>query len=85
VSLLKTKLVPIGNSRGVRLPKLMIRDAGLGDEVELQVSEGAIIISSARNPREGWADAAKLLHENRADRLLENSTETKFDRDEWKW
>ena len=82
---MKTKLVPIGNSRGVRLPKPMIRDAGLADEVELRVHDGAIIITSAKNTREGWSDAAKLLHERQEDNLLDEPAGTKFDRDEWKW
>jgi antitoxin MazE len=81
----KTKLVAIGNSRGVRLPKPMIRDAGLADEVELRVHDGAIIITSTKNPREGWSEAAKLLHERHEDKLLEEPPGTKFDRDEWTW
>lgn len=42
---MKTKLVSIGNSRGVRLPKPLILQAGLTEEVDLRVRDGAIIIS----------------------------------------
>jgi len=82
---LKTKIGPIGNSRGVRLPKPMIRDAGLGDEVDLQVRDGAIIISSVRNPRAGWAESARRMHDRQEDQLIDVPTDTKFDKDEWKW
>ncbi|MBI4719796.1 MAG: AbrB/MazE/SpoVT family DNA-binding domain-containing protein, partial [Chitinivibrionia bacterium] len=51
---MKTRLVQIGNSRGVRLPKLIIEEAGLNDEVDLQVLEGAVIIRPLRAPRTGW-------------------------------
>ena len=56
---MKTHLVRIGNSRGVRLPKPLIEQAGLSEEVELRVQEGAIIITRARSLRSGWADAAR--------------------------
>ncbi len=48
---MKARLVRIGNSRGIRLPKPIIEQAGLTEEVELRVSEGAIIISASARPR----------------------------------
>ncbi len=51
------KLTKIGNSRGVRLPKTLIEQAGLKDDVELTAREGQIIIANQRKPREGWAEA----------------------------
>lgn len=81
------KLVAIGNSRGVRLPKAMIEQVGLGDEVELEVVDGAIVIRRKRRPREGWAEAAKLLAE-RGEELppeILDMTETEWMRDHWRW
>ena len=54
---MKARLVRIGNSRGVRLPKPLIEEAGLTDEVEVRVREGAVIIVPAARPRSGWAEA----------------------------
>ncbi len=82
---MKSKLVRIGNSRGVRLPKPFIEQAGLVDEVELRVREGAIIISPAHGAREGWAKAAKELRERKEDRLVDGVTPTRFDDEEWQW
>ena len=82
---MRGKLVRIGNSRGVRLPNLMIDQAGLADQVELRVREGAIIISPANGPRDGWAEAAKQLRERQEDRLVDDLTPTRFDDDEWQW
>ena len=82
---MKTRLVQIGNSRGVRLPKLVIEEAGLKDEVELQVHNGTIIISPLRAPRSGWEDAARTLRENSGDYLLDPPTPTSFDEEEWEW
>ena len=82
---MKTRLVQIGNSKGIRLPKTVIAEAQLHDEVELLAEPGRIVILSARRPREGWADAARLMHERNGDHLLYESTATRFDREEWKW
>jgi antitoxin MazE len=81
------KLVAIGNSRGVRIPKAMIEQVGLADEVELEVVDGAIVIRRKRRPREGWAEAAKLLAE-RGEELppeILDMTETEWERDHWRW
>lgn len=81
------KLVAIGNSRGVRIPKAMIEQVGLADEVELEVVDGAIVIRRKRRPREGWAEAAKLLAK-RGEELppeILDMTETEWMRDHWRW
>ncbi len=82
---MKIRLVRIGNSRGIRLPKPIIEEAGLTDEVEVRVREGVIIIAPSVAPRSGWAEAAKQLRERDEDRLLDLPTPTHFDEKEWKW
>jgi len=83
--MMKTKLVSIGNSRGVRIPKPLILQAGLTEEVDLEVRDGAIIISRAGSQREGWSDAAKAMHRRAEDTLLGPITPTCFDEKEWQW
>jgi antitoxin MazE len=82
---MKARLVHIGNSRGVRLPKPLIEEAGLSDEVELRVEQGGIVILPARSPRSGWAEAARELCDQGEDRLLDAPTPTHFDEEEWDW
>lgn len=82
---MKTKIVRIGNSRGIRIPKPLLEQAGLEGEVRLRVVESGIVIESLCEPREGWAAAASLLHERGADRLLNEPTPTDFDESEWAW
>jgi len=82
---MKTRLVRIGNSRGVRLPKPLILQAGLTEDVELQVREGAILIASASRPRAGWAEAARMGHERGDDRPLVGGSSSRFDEEEWEW
>ena len=54
----KTRIVQIGNSRGIRVPKVLLEHAQLPDDVELQAENGRLIVRAARGPRAGWADAA---------------------------
>jgi antitoxin MazE len=82
---MKTRLVRVGNSRGIRLPKPLIEEAGLTDEVELRVRDGAIVIARVVSARSGWAEAARRMRERDEDRLLDAPTPTRFDEREWKW
>lgn len=82
---MKARLIRIGNSRGVRLPKPVIEQAGLQEEVDLQVREGAVILSSRKRPRAGWAEAARDMVGRGDDRLLDQPTPTRFDDAEWHW
>ena len=59
-----TKLTRIGNSRGIRLPKALIEQAGLKDEVELIARDGEILITNIRKPREGWAEAMETAYQH---------------------
>ena len=81
---MKTKLVPIGNSRGVRLPKPLIEEARLEDEVDISVRGDTIVISAARKPREGWAEAAEKVHAEGGDSILIDPVQNEFDKD-WDW
>jgi antitoxin MazE len=82
---MRTRLIRIGNSRGVRLPKPLIEEAGLQDEVELRVQEGVVVIAPSAKAREGWAQAARRLRERGEDRLLDPAMDTRFDREAWQW
>ena len=81
---MKARIVRIGNSRGIRLPKVLLENAQLADEVELQAEPGRIVIRRAARPRAGWASAARRMRERGEDRLLHPPTSTRFDEQEWK-
>lgn len=82
---MKSHIVRIGNSRGIRLPKTLLQEAQLEDEVEIQAEAGRILISKPSQPRAGWAEAARRMREHDEDHLLAPSTPTRFDKEEWKW
>lgn len=80
---MKTRLVSMGNSRGVRLPKPLIEQVGILDEVELLVRNGQIVISPLRAPREGWAAAAAEISADSP--KLDDHASSQFDETEWTW
>jgi antitoxin MazE len=82
----KTRIVRIGNSQGVRIPKPLIAASGLPEEVELEVQEGAIVIRAAGRPRAGWEVSFRRMAELGEDRLLDSEVAaTKWDEAEWEW
>jgi len=82
---MRTHLIRVGNSRGVRLPKTLIEEAGLTDAVEIRVRDGTIVIAGVARARSGWAEAAQRMRERDEDDLLDPYTSTRFDEKEWKW
>ena len=82
----KTRIVRIGNSRGVRLPKPLLDQTGLPDEVEVEAQGNQLIIRPARAPRAGWDDAFASMAAEGDDRLLDGDPPpTSFDRTHWTW
>jgi antitoxin MazE len=79
---MRTSLVRIGNSRGIRIPKAVIEQVGLRDRVELSVERGRLVIRPDRAPREGWDEDFAGCGDEGA--LLGEVTNA-FDRDEWTW
>jgi len=83
---MKTELIQIGNSRGIRIPKPLIEQCGLGDMVELRVENGCLVISPERRPRQGWEEAFCAAGPAIHDELLLGAADpSEFDRTEWQW
>ena len=81
----KTRIVQIGNSKGIRVPKVLLEHAQLPEDVELQAEHGRLVIRAARGPRAGWATAAKAMHDRGDDQLLDATTSNSFDAKDWQW
>ncbi len=81
----KTRIVRIGNSRGIRVPKLLLEQAALPDDVELRAEPGRIVVSAASRARAGWAAKARAMHDRGDDVLLDDDPGTRFDQSEWQW
>jgi len=81
----KTRIIKIGNSRGIRIPKLLIEQVGIGTEVEIAVEKDQLVIRSTSSPRQGWDAQFRAMAEHGDDRLLDTPVLTEWDSSEWKW
>ena len=84
---MKTKIVRVGNSQGIRIPKLLLEQTGLSGEVDIAVEEDRLVISSARRSRAGWEEAFQEMAEAADDEPVWGDTEslTSWDEEEWDW
>lgn len=84
---MKAKIVRIGNSQGVRIPKLMLDDSRLEEDVELEICDEGILIRPAKNPRENWDSAFREMAEEDADELeiSDQDAPTEFEKGSWRW
>jgi antitoxin MazE len=81
----RTHIVRIGNSRGLRIPRALLEECGIRETVELTVEHGCLVVRPVRSVREGWAEAAHAMAERGDDRLLDPETPTQFDETDWEW
>ena len=84
---MRSRIVRIGNSRGVRIPKLLLEQSGLEGEVEMQAENGSLLIRPVTKPRAGWAEAFREMARQGDDALLDPSpvTLSAWDEEEWEW
>ncbi len=82
---LKTHIIRIGNSRGIRIPKAMLEQLGGCEEVELVAEEDRLVVRPATRPRAGWDEQFRAMAERGDDQLLDESAATDWDEAEWEW
>jgi antitoxin MazE len=82
---MRMELTRIGNSRGIRIPKPLIAQCGLGKVVELRITPDGLIIAPHRTPREGWREAFAADPSAEREMVLESVRPNLFDTEEWKW
>ncbi len=77
-------IVPIGNSKGIRLSKTLLEKYNIKDKVELILKKGYIILKPKDEPRKGWEKAFKKMHESGDDKSLMNDIFEDESFEEWK-
>lgn len=85
MNIVHTQIVKIGNSRGVRLPKLLIEQMGFTKDVEIVVQRGQLVLRPVTRPRHGWDEQFRAMAKHGADKLIDEPVSTQWDRSEWKW
>ena len=78
-------VIPIGNSKGIRLPKTILDQLQISDKLELEVENQKIVLKAVKNnTRIGWNDAFKKMHERNEDVILIEN-EIDLEAFEWEW
>jgi antitoxin MazE len=77
--------IRIGNSQGVRIPKILLEQSGIHKEVELEVQGDHLTIRTASQSRIGWDKAFAAMAEQNDDALLDDVKTTDWDQVEWEW
>lgn len=85
---MKTKIIKIGNSQGVRIPKPIIEESGLEGEIELLLRDKEIILKAVEEPRVDWDSSFKKMAKENDDSLLDKNeieVTNDWDETEWRW
>ena len=84
---MRARIVKIGNSQGIRIPKPLLEQTGIMDDVELDIENNQIIIRPISNPRKGWDNAFKSMAESGDDPLVDGTDNIShsWDEAEWQW
>ena len=77
---MKVSIIRIGNSRGIRLNKMLLEKYKIEDEVELVLEPDSILIRPIVKPRQDWDKAFAEMRKKEDDALLIDSV---LDANDW--
>ena len=81
---MKSQIIQIGNSQGIRIPKVLLEESRVSGEVDLELHPDGILIRKAQRPRDGWAEAFRAMAENDDDEFA-TPPDAEFEKKEWQW
>ena len=83
----KKHIIKIGNSQGIRIPKVLLQQVGLHHEVEVEAQLGQLVIRPVTLARQGWDQAFQTMAQAGDDHLLDPAplVETEWEAAEWAW
>ena len=82
---MKAAIVPIGNSKGIRIPKIILGQCHIKDMVDLEVKGDSIIVRPFREEsRKGWEEAFAEMTESGDDQILVDDN-LDFSMENWEW
>lgn len=80
------EIISIGNSKGIRIPKAILKQCKIKHKVTLAIKNHSLIITPSEEIRAGWEESFKIMAKNGDDNLLDKDViEHSWDKDEWKW
>jgi antitoxin MazE len=82
---MKAKIVRVGNSLGIRIPRPLLEQTGLEGEVEIEARGDRLIVRPTSRPRAGWAEAFRNMAEHGDDAMLFEIPPSEWDKTDWQW
>ncbi len=82
---MKAQIIQIGNSQGIRIPKVLLEETGISGEVELETSPEGILIRNIKKPRGDWDAIFRKLADTDDDQAVETQLAGEFEKKEWQW
>lgn len=82
---MKTQIIQIGNSQGVRIPKVLLEESRISGDVNLELHDEGILIRNIQKPRKGWNAVFTSLAENDDDDSTVIDASSEFEKKEWQW
>lgn len=83
---MRAHIIKIGNSQGLRIPKSILEQTGIRDDVEIEVEKDQIIIRPVRDVRGGWDAAFRVMGEKNDDEpIIDDNIAHSWDEQEWQW
>lgn len=80
---MKVNLVPIGNSKGIRIPATVLKHCKISSELELEIEKDRLVLKPVKKvSRKGWDAAFQCMHERKEDVPLLDET---IDMKDWEW
>lgn len=83
---MEAAIVSIGNSKGIRIPKIILEQCHIKQRVNIETKGESIIIRPLRSEaRKNWGQSFQKMHENKDDQLLiDDAIDLGMERWEWK-
>ncbi|MDD3032026.1 MAG: AbrB/MazE/SpoVT family DNA-binding domain-containing protein [Candidatus Caldatribacteriota bacterium] len=82
---MKATIIPIGNSKGIRIPKAILEQCNISEKVSLEIKGNSIIIKPIKNtPRKDWDKYFKMMQDKKEDKLILND-QIDLEMEDWEW
>jgi antitoxin MazE len=82
---MKTQIIQIGNSQGIRIPKVLLEESGISGEVDLELLPDGILIRNIGKPRANWNEIFRSISDMDEEELPAAQVRTEFEIKEWQW
>lgn len=83
---MRAQIVQIGNSQGLRIPKILLEESGIKGDVELEICAEGILVRNISKPRSDWDAKFRAFADQDDDiPVSETATPSNFEVTEWQW